>query len=509
MQDSRTVNATRNIFWGVVEKITNLLMPFVLRTIFIKVLGAQYLGLNSFYTSILSVLSIAELGFGSAIAFSMYKPIADGDNDNICALLNLYRKIYRIVGSVILTAGLAIMPWLSYLIKGDCPSDVNIYIVYLLFLLNTVLGYFLFAYKGVLFTAHQRIDILSKLAIIINILGNILKLVILIVIKNYYMYVMIAPIVTIVTNISNAYFAKKIFPQYICRGDVSKDEKYKIRKRVTGLLSFKIYGVIFNSVDTIIISSFLGLIPLAIFNNYYYIQTSIIGFLTIISSSITASIGNKMVTNSKEDNYNDFKNVTFMNAWISGWCTVCLFCLYQHFTTIWVGEEMLFPFSTMVLMVIYFFLPRVSSMTYTYREAAGLWWEDRYRPIVAAIANLSINIILVRFIGINGIIISSILCTVFINIPWGSYILFKNYFKRSVIEYFCKLSFYALVTTIISAITYFLLDILPEKGFVSFIIKGIICVIIPNVLFFVVYHKLPEFDYFKALLKNTLRIKDK
>lgn len=501
---NRTQNAVRNIIWGVVEKIASLLMPFLTRTVLIKVLGAEYLGLNSLFTSILSVLSISELGIGTAIVFSMYRPIVEKDNDLLCALLNVYRKIYYVIGSVILVCGLALTPFLRQLIHGDIPADIDIYVLYLIFLFNTVISYFLWAYKTSLFSAHQRSDLASKRSAVVNILSNLCMITALILFKNYYTYVIFIPIATIATNIINAVLAKKMFPQITCRGTISKDMRSSMKKRIAGLVSFKIYGVIFSQVDTIVISSFLGLTSLAIYNNYYYVQTAILGFLNIITVSITAGIGNKMVTCSREENYKDYNNFVFANAWLSGFCAVCLVCLYQHFMTWWVGEELTFSFHTMLLMVLYFLLPKITSLTFTYREAAGLWWEDRFRPLAAAAVNLTVNLILVRYIGIDGVIISTLLCTVFINVPWGAYILFKNYFKRSSAEYLLKVVFYVTVTAGVSAVTYAVCALLPSAGFIPMILKGFICVVVSNSLFWLVYHKLPEFDYVKRMFCTIL-----
>ena len=281
---------------------------------------------------------------------------------------------------------------------------------------------------------------------------------------------------------------------------ITKEMASGIKKRIMGLVSFKIYGVIFSSVDTIVISAFLGLKTLAIYNNYYYVQTSIIGFMTILTSSITAGIGNKMVTNSREDNYRDFMKVTFMNAWLSSFCAVCLVCLYQHFMTWWVGEDLTFPIHTMLLMVAYFFLPRVSTITFTYREAAGLWWEDRFRPLVAAAVNLAVNLLLVRIIGVDGVIISTILCTIFINIPWGAYILFKNYFYKKPWEYYRQLFICIFVTAFVATVTWFLCSLLPDTGFFVMLLKGLICVVISNLLFVAAYCKKKEFKESKEIL---------
>lgn len=502
----RTKNATRNIFWGMIEKIVTILMPFACRTVFIKVLGSEYLGLNSLFTSILQVLSISELGIGTAIIFSMYKPIAEDDEETLCALLNVYKKVYTIIGTIILVAGLIIIPFIPKLIKGSYPSDINIYVLYLIYLVNTVMGYFLFAYKQALFSAHQRNDLLSKRTTIINFLSNVLQIFLLIFVKNYYVYVIVLPFATVATNLANAYLAKKEYPSLRCKGKISYSMKQSIKKRIIGLLSFKIYSVIFTSVDTIVISSFLGLTPLALYNNYYYIQTCLISFLTIFTTSITAGIGNKMNTDSIEENYTDFKKFAFANGWIASWCSVCLLCLYQHFIATWIGNKYLLPFFTVYLMVIYFLLPRLTTMTYTYREAAGLWWEDRFRPLVATVVNLIVNIVLVKIIGIDGVIISTIICTVFINVPWGTYVLFKNYFKRSLKQYFGQLIYYFIVTNIAGFITLLICKVFPPVGWLSLMLKCVLCCIVPNIIFIIFYKRMVEFDFIVCIFKRISKI---
>ena len=501
----RTKNALRNIVWGMIEKISILIFPFITRTILIKTLGAEYLGISSLFTSILQVLSISELGFGSAIVFSMYKPIAENDTNLVSALLNTYRKIYYVIGSIILIAGIVVVPFLPKLIKGELPLGINLYVLYFIYLANTVISYYLFAYKQALFSAYQRNDLISKRASLVSICSSIVQICLLIFFKNYYVYVLVFPLATIATNILNAVLADKMFPDIHCRGHISTDQKKDIKKRIIGLISFKIYSVIFTSVDTIVISAFIGLTPLAIYNNYYYIQSSIVGFLVILTSSITAGVGNKMVTNSKEDNYLDFKRFHYINGWIVSWCAVCLLCLYQPFMKIWVGDELLFSSSTMVLMVLYFFLPRITTLTFTYREAAGLWWEDRFRPIVATVVNLVINIFLVRVIGINGVLISTLMCTIFINVPWGTVILFKNYFKKSPAEYFKQTIFYILITVLAGSVTYGTCSIIPLEGIFGLLSCAVTCCIIPNIIFWMFYHKMKEYDYSKELVVQMVQ----
>ena len=505
MKIERTRNATRNIVWGTIERIALLLLPFITRTVLIRTIGVEYLGLSSLFSSILSVLSISELGIGVAIVFSMYKPVAEDDRDMICALLNTYRKVYRIVGTIILVAGLAVMPFLPKLIKDDVPPDINIYILYIVYLFNAAISYFLYAYKGALFAAYQRNDLTSKRAAVISLASNILKVAVLILFRNYYVFVIVVPLTTIATNLTNAWMAKKIFPDLDSRGEITGEMRADIKKRIIGLLSFRIYSVVFAAVDSIVISAFLGLKPVAVFNNYHYIQSTVVGFVAVFTASVVAGIGNKMVTSSVQENYQDFKRIVFINGWIVGWCSVCMLCLYQPFMEFWVGGDLLFPTSTMVLMVFYFMIPRISTITHTYRDAAGLWWEDRFRPLIATVVNLATNIILVKTIGMNGVILSTLICSVFINIPWGSIILFRNYFKISSAEYFRKLLFYIFVTCAAGAVTYLLCEQLPLRGIPGMLVRLLICAVLPNTLFWLVYHRLDEYGYAKKMAKQAIR----
>ena len=219
---SRVKNASRNIVWGVLNKIVVLLLPFITRTVMIYTLGMEYVGLSSLFTSILQVLSFAELGIGSALVFSMYEPMAENDDKKICALLNLYKKTYRIIGVIILVAGLAILPFLNYFVNGSVPNNINLQILFVIYLLNNLVGYFLFAYKQALFTAAQRVDVISKVGMILQLFLSTFQVVILILFKNYYMYSIAIPIVTVVNNIIICVVSDRTFPQYKCYGCICK-----------------------------------------------------------------------------------------------------------------------------------------------------------------------------------------------------------------------------------------------------------------------------------------------
>ena len=350
MKISRTRNTIRNVIFETFNKIVGIILPFFSRTVIIYVLGAKYLGVNSLFTSILSFLSLAEMGAGAAMVYSMYKPIANNDVKTINALLNLYKKIYRIIGFIILGIGLLLLPFLGFIIKDELPDDINIYVLFLLYLFNSVLSYWVFAYKNAIILAFQRSDINSKLSLIINPLSYIVMLCCLFITKNYYLYVIWLPIFTIVSNIIRMILVNRSFPQYKPEGKIEPELKKSIIKKVKALIGTKLNTVVLNAADNLVMSAFLGLTVIAIYGNYYLIMSSIISFISVIYSSMTAGLGNSIATESLEKNYNDFKKFSFMNSWLVGWCTVCLVCLYQSFMKIWVGEDLMFSFGIVLLL---------------------------------------------------------------------------------------------------------------------------------------------------------------
>lgn len=503
MKIERTKNAKAGILTGVLNRLVNLGLPFITRTVLLYVLGTEYLGLSSLFSSLLSFLALAELGVSNALVYSMYKPIAEGNEDEVCALLNLYRKLYRIIGTFILAAGLVCVPFLPKLIKGHVPADINLYVLYGLYLTNTVCSYFLFAYQGSLLHAHQRTDVDNLINSVIPTASWILQMGALLIFRSYYAYVVFLPIATIVTNFVRLYYAKKFFPQYKPRGKVTPELEASIYKKMKALLGAKISTTVLHSSDNIVISAFLGLTLVTIYGNYHYIMNAVGGFLGIVYSAILPGIGNSLVTETMEKNYQDFKKFTFLNQWLVGWCAVCLLCLYQPFMRLWAGDSLMLPFSVVILIVIYFVFYEGRKVVITYKDAAGLWWEDRFRPFVMAGTNLISNLILVQFIGVWGIVLSTIL-SLLVSIPWETYTVFKYVFKRSPKEYILSLMQFLLVLTIACAVTLGACQVVSE-GIAAILIRGCICVVVPNVIFFLAFRKREEFADAKVLLLRVLK----
>lgn len=210
------------------------------------------------------------------------------------------------------------------------------------------------------------------------------------------------------------------------KGQIVADEKKAINNRIKDLLASKIGGIIYDSADTIVISSFLGLTALAIYQNYFYILNAITGLITVVFSACTAGIGNSIVVETKKKSYKDLNKFTFIICWGAGFCAVCLLCLCQPFMEVWVGKDLMLSFSAVICFVVYFFVQQLNS----YKEASGMWHEDRFRPLVAALTNLALNLILVQFIGLYGILISTVLAIVCVGMPWLLHNLFTVIFEK-------------------------------------------------------------------------------
>ena len=501
----RAKNATRNIVFGMILKVYQIIMPFLMRTAMIYLMGVQYLGLNSLFTSILQVLNLAELGVGSAMIYSMYKPIAEDDNVTICALMKLYRTYYRAIGFAIAVIGCVLTPFIPKLISGDTPDDISIYALYLLNLGATVLSYWLYAYKNSILQAHQRTDIVSKVTLVTSTIQYILQLLVLWKFRNYYLFVVVMLITQMITNIATAIAADKLYPQFSPRGQLSEQETSKINGRIKDLFTAKIGGIIVNSADTIVISTFLGLTALAVYQNYYFILTSITGFITIVFSAVTAGIGNSLVVETKEKNLKDLNVFTFIICWISGICSCCFLNLYQPFMELWVGKELMLDFSVVVCFVIYFYVCEINQLLNTYKDAGGIWHEDRFRPLVTAIVNLGMNLVMVQFWGLYGIILSTVLSMILVGMPWLFHNLFTTMFeKKNMRKYLISLAFYVFVSIIASIISVIMCEFVDLDLWVTLIVRFVICLIVPNAMFLVVYGRKNEFKQSILLVNKML-----
>lgn len=489
---------------GMLNKIIVLTLPFIIRTIIIRELGVEYAGLSTLFASILQVLNMTELGFSSAVIFSLYKPMADGDNDAICALMAFYRKIYRIVGVVILMAGIIIMPFLKYLIKGSYPDTINLYFLFVIYLVNTVFSYLAFAYKNVLLSASQRQDIINNVSSILDTLKCIIQIIVLIIWKNYYAYIIWNVIFTIANNLVVAYITKHRFPELRCKGIIGEEKKQKIVKQMKGLAISQVSKTTRNSLDSIVLSACCGLLAVTIYGNYYYVFSAVLGFLGVIVQSISAGVGNSVAIETVEKNYEDFKRFNYYMSWIGGWCTIAMLCLYQPFMDLWVGKELIASFEIMLLFCIYFYIVQMGQIRSVYSNAAGLWWEFRWLEIFEIIINLTLNISLGLKFGLAGIIFASIIAVFIFSIIGTTIITIRLYFKRSSAEYFFYCGVYCAVILIVAYFTYLICEMVVMGGILGLSLKLCIVVLLPNsMLFLISMLQKKHRNYLLALIRKN------
>lgn len=507
MQLTKTKNATRNIAFGMILKIYQMVLPFMMRTIIIYYLGVQYLGLNSLFSSILQVLNLAELGVGSAMVFSMYKPIAEDNEIKLCALMNLYKKYYRIIGAIILIGGIILIPFLPYLISGKLPEDVNLYALYLLNLAATVCTYWLFAYKNSLLQAYQRVDIVSKITIGTESLKYILQFVSLMIFRNYYLFCIVLVISQIITNIITALIVDKLYPNLKANGNLSDTELKDINQRIKDLFTAKLATTLLSSGDTLVISSFLGLTVLAVYQNYFYILSSILGCLTIIHGAITAGIGNSLLTEPLEKVKNDFDTIFMGILIIIGVCSCCFLILFQPFMELWVGSKYVVDYSIVILLVIYFWSYELTQFFSVYKEAAGIWHQDRFRPLICSAVNIFLNVILVNIIGLQGVITATIISSGFISLPWVTHNVFHYVFKDSWIHQLKKFIPVVIVNVLLCLIFIFLEFKIINHGIISIFLRGLISIIIPLVVYWLCFRKKTEFKNCILLAKKMIKHK--
>ena len=505
MKFNRTQNSTRAFLFGVLYKLITILGPFVTRTIIIYQLGSKYLGLSSLFTSVLSILSISELGIGSAVTFCLYKPVADDDKDTIRALLSLLKIFYRRIGYTIIGIGLLLMPILHKITSGDCPPDINMYILYLIYLLNAASSYLGFAYKGVLLNVYQRGDVLNKIESIAEVLKYIFQIGILLIFKDYYLFAAMLLLSTVIVTVFTQIASKSLYPDLFPKGEILSETKKIIKNKVIYLSAHSIAGTLTNSVDNIVISSAIGLTAIALYGNYSYITSSILSIILIVYKALTPVIGNVLYTESKEQNLKLFCSLQFFCFWIITWCCVCLLCLFQPFMIIWVGEGSLLKINVVIMITLYFYSNATRQLYGTYVGAAGLWNKTLPRQIISAVANLVLDIALVKKFGIGGIVFASFISNFFISLPLDVLVTYKDVLHAGILDGYIKLLKRTILAGIICIIVYFICLQIQLAGILLLLIRGIICIFLPNLIIFLLYYKTEEFIYIKTRIMLLLK----
>ena len=472
-------NVKRNMAANAAASSIKLLFPFLNRTLFLWLLGPEYLGLNGLFASILGVLMLAELGFGTAVVCSMYKPVADDNRELLCAFLKFYRTVYRWVGTVIFVLGLALLPFLDKLVHGSVPPDIDLHILYLIHLVNTAASYFLFAYRGVILGAHHRNDVITNIRTGVSVVQYMAVFLVLLLTRNYYHYVIATVLFTVLQNILLVAASHKYFPGLDPRGELPAELRRHVISDVKSIFMHKVGGMITHFSDNLVLSAFLGLVAVAAYGNYYYVITSVAGLVAIIYGSMMGGFGNKIYTESKEQNFRLFMRMNRLSMIAVIFCAAMMMALYQPFMKIWVKEDpaLMRHALTPVLMVLYFYIMQSRQVMISFKSAAGLWRQDRWKPIVAGAVNLGSNILFVIFLPdaykLDGVIFSTILGFAFIQIPWESHVVFSSFFgKTEARAYWRSYAGFAICSVTVCAVAWEAARCIPLSGIGGLAAKG-------------------------------------
>ena len=404
--NSRVKNTTINSTVAILSKILIFLVQFICRTVFIRVLSTEYLGINGLFTNILTMLSFAELGIGNAIIFKLYKPIANNDEEKIKTYMKFYQKAYTMIGIVILLIGVTIIPFLKYIIKDVPNIKENIYLIYLLFLANSTISYF-FIYKKSIIIGYQKEYITTLISFISILIQNILQIIILIITKNYILYLVIQILTTFVDNFITSKKANKMYPFLKSKTytKISKIEEKNIFKDVKSLLLYKIGYVLSDGTDNIIISTFVGVTEVGLLSNYTTITNAIKTFLSAFFNAFTASVGNLNTEENTEKKQKIFYQMMFLSFFIYGIVSMEIVFLLNDVIEIWLGVNYILNYLICIILGINMYIDGIRFVNYTFRNTMGIFKQGRFIPIISSLVN-------VRIINNSCAILGSIWCII-------------------------------------------------------------------------------------------------
>lgn len=501
----RLKNSIKNIISGTIAQMLILLFSFFTRTVFIKILGTTYLGLGSLLSNIMGLFSLAELGVGQAITFALYKAIADKDQDKIINLMKLYKKIYEGIFIVIIVLGFGSYFLLDRILEENKGLE-NVKIIYIIFVLNSAFSY-LYIYRNSYIIANQKGYIISKVNYLFVISTNIIQIIVLYYLRNYIVYLFIQTISTILQNIYISKVCLNLYPflNNKTTKKINSIEKKEIFSNIKSLIFYKIGTLALNSTDNILISMYAGLNIMGIYGNYSLIVTSLSGLLSVIFNSMTASIGNLVVREKIEKKIEVFKIINFMSFWIYSVSSIMLYILLNDFIKIWIGNQYLLSNLTIGIIVVNFYISGMLFPTFTYRQTLGLFKYGKFRPIISAIINLFISIVLGKRIGLTGILLGTAITRLLTNVWYDPYIIFKIEFKISLKKYIKDYLIYANIFLILGLINYLLLSTtLFNNNILKFFIKGISSFVISNIIIILFFYKTFEFNYLKNMFSNRV-----
>lgn len=501
----RTENSIKNSISSIVLNIISMLIGFIAQALFIRILGAEFLGLNGLFSNILTMLSIFELGIGNAIIFNLYKPIANNNIEEIKSLMNFYKKAYRIIALIIGCLGLSLLPFLTYIV-GKTTVEINLQYIYILFLISTVSSY-LMVYKRNLLYANQKNYIINYIHIIYLIILNISQIVILMLTKNYYIYLIIKICCQLLENIVLTCICNKMY-KFLNEKNIKKLAP-KIEKdifnKVKAIFFHKIGTIIINGTDNIIISYFLGVITVGIYSNYYMVINAVSILFGQTITSITASVGNMLATESTTKKMNIFKKIRFFNFWLSCFSATSILVIIQPFIKMWVGKEYLLNFSVVIALVFNYFQKSMRNVYITFKDSGGIWEEDKFIPLIESIVNIVCSIVLLKIFGLIGVFLGTIISGLILWCYSYPKFVYKNMLGGNYKQYIKETIGYILIFCLISILTNHIANIVSINNiYLQIFINCIICLIVSNVILWMIFKNTDNYIYLQNIVKKKV-----
>lgn len=506
---SRTRKSLRNTVFGIVGLSCYLIVSFATKSVFVRLLGAEYNGVNGLFTNILQVLNLAELGFTTSISYALYKPLKEKDEHTTAALMSYFAKVYRVIALVVAMMGLCCIPFLQYLIAEDISE--------LSFSLNELRGYFamylastvcsfLLAYKRTIITADQNNYLVTNVDNICNIVLNIVQLILLLVYKNFYAYLATMIARTIINNLILHLIASKRYPYlHLYRKEkLTKTEKNAIFKNVRAAFLHRIGNVAIFSTTSIIMSAFVSLIDAGKYSNYIMIVTNVNNFINIVFTSVTASIGNLCVDESEDRQYAVFKKIQYLALFSGVFSYICFVSLFNPFIVIWVGEDMVMSMWVVFAVSLNAMVGYLRKAVNTFKDAKGMFRNDWYKPLLEAGVGIGLAIGLSYVWGTFGVVLGYTLSTIFIAIPIENVVLFKQGIHKSLTRQFATLIVTTVFAFAVGALGYYINTFIPS-GIGWFILRFFFVVVFAAGAFILATCWTPEFKYYKNLAITIMK----
>lgn len=493
---SRIASASRNMAYAMMSQVVTVLLNLASRAVFVKVLAAEYMGLYGLFSNLLGILALAELGFGSALTFSLYKPIKENDVEKIKSLMKLYKKVYWCIGSVIFVIGLGLTPFIDFFIK-ERPSIPHLEIIFLLFVVQSSITYF-FSYKTSFLTATQNDYILQKYKICFVAIQNILQIGYLLLFGEYFGFLIIGVLLPFLNNAFASYRIDKFYP-YLRESAVplTREDLAPIKKNVLALFFYKMAQRFSASIDTLIVSKFMGLVDVAIYYNYHFLLAYSDVFFIQILGTITPSLGNLLVSDDDKKKVNVFKTLQFIYYWLGTYMGVCFIVLFNTFMNLWLGPDYIFPQSIVVALAVSATITNFQRPCSMVRDAAGLFWYGKFRPVASAIINVVAAVILVQFIGTIGVVLGTIISKLATYTWYDPYIVYKHALKDSLFNYFLRYTKACLIFGGLAFVSDWIFKALNLSGILGLVVGFAVVSVLVNGFYILFYFKSPELSYIK------------